>query len=144
MNEISEKLTSLSVTDIILSFRDALVCLYPILIKLDCLSDDTQFYDDFDEVAEKLWNVLVVSSLKWKFGLDLNPTLPTYGFSGFPDSPNKIIISNPNPISGCRFIQFVGNREFGNELFNAVDIESLDGKVNQVKLTSDIQFDWVH
>jgi hypothetical protein len=77
---VSQKVAALSETDLVREFRKALVALYPILRRLDCLEDDTQPYDDYDAVAEALWHVVVERSLMWKYGLDAPPRLPPYGF----------------------------------------------------------------
>lgn len=74
MGEVSEKVARLSETELLTEFRTALVALYPILRRLDCLEDDTQPYDDFDKLAKCLWDVLIRNSLPWKYGLPLLQT----------------------------------------------------------------------
>jgi hypothetical protein len=59
MPAADDKLASLTDTQILREFQVALVAIYPVLQRLDCLSDDTQPYDDFDSVTERLWDVLV-------------------------------------------------------------------------------------
>lgn len=81
MGEQSEKLQSVSETEIVLAFRRALVTLLPILQQLDFVVGDTFLYDSFERVAEGLWGELVLDSLRWKYGLDESLKLPRYGGS---------------------------------------------------------------
>ncbi len=97
MKEVSKKLETKSVTEIVLAFRQALISLYPMLVDLDILADDTQPYDDFDQVAEKLWEVLVVGSLKWKFGIESDAILPPYGFQGHGGASSRIVVYSSGP-----------------------------------------------
>ncbi len=78
MSETSRKLQAISTTEIVQEFRRALVSLYPSLEKLDLMAEGSG-YDESEEIEEKLWDILVVQSLKWRHGLDSAPNLPQYG-----------------------------------------------------------------
>jgi hypothetical protein len=123
MGEVSERVARLSETDLLAELRNALVALYPILLRLDCLENDTQPYDDFDSIAEVLWGVLVRGSLAWKYGLDVPPDLGRYGF-GIAGADGYLEVSGPEGTG--RFVQFIGHRPFGPEPFNAVSAERSD------------------
>ena len=138
MHEFSEKLKGLSVQDVLLEFRKALISLYPSLVVLDILEDDTQLYDDFDKIAEILWDVMVIGSLAWQDGLKEKPKLPTYGFAEIGDAEQYIFVDSA--LATGRFIQFVGDRYLGEELFNAVEIAVDGDDFHRVKLDKTIQF----
>jgi hypothetical protein len=128
VGEISDKVAGLSDTQFLAEFRHALVALYPILLRLDCLEDDTQPYDDFEAVAEGLWGVLVLRSLAWKYGLDRPPDLGRYGFEE--SGPDGFIeVRSPELAAAGRFVEFVGCRAFGAEPFNAVAAVNTGGRV---------------
>jgi len=140
--EVSEKLSQLTETEIVTSFREALVTLFPILQRLDCISDDTQPYDPFDAVAEALWNVLVVESLRWKHGLDAAPQLPRYGFWDSTPGPAGYIEVRSSWAEPFRLIEFLGDRELGPEPFNSVRGVSATSQVQRVPFDGEISFGW--
>ncbi len=144
MGEVDEQVAKLSDTEIVLEFRNALVALYPILQKLSCLENDTQPYDDFDAVAENLWQVLVARSLKWKNGLDDIPKIQPYGFREAKEKLNGYI-EVESKLSGkkWRFTEFVGDRDFGTEVFNVVYGLNAKGEVELCGLWSDLSFNYV-
>jgi hypothetical protein len=143
MSEKSEKLALLSETEILLEFRKALVALYPSFVKLDCLENDAQPYDDFDQVAECLWDVFVVKSLQWKYGLDKAPQLPRYGFSSVGEGADGFIQVNFGD-KRYKFVSFHGNRAFGEDSFNCIGCEKLPGYTNyrEIHLDDTIKFEW--
>ena len=143
MAEVSEKVARLSDTEILGSFRDALVGLLPILKRLDCISDDSQPYDPFDRVAERLWDVLVLGSLKWKHGLDHTPQLPPYGFVGVPAGRDGYLEVRAPSIPPFRFVQFLGNRQFGAAAFNSVEGMNNAGASVSVPFDNRVSFSWV-
>jgi hypothetical protein len=144
MGEVEEQVAKLSDTEIILEFRNALVTLYPILQKLACLENDEQPYDDFDSVAENLWEVLVARSLMWKYGLDNIPKIQRYGFRETKEKLNGYIevVSN---LSGkkWRFTEFIGDRNFGTEVFNVVLGLNAKGEIKVCGLWSNLSFSYV-
>ncbi len=143
MGEVSRKVERFSDTEFVAEFHNALGVLYPTLQRLDCLEDDTQPYDDFDSVAECLWEVLVQRSLMWKYGLDAIPQLPRYGFNTQDIGPDGYIqVRTASPPKEFRFVQFIGNRRFGPEPFNAV--EGIDGSGNKILIKFDerVSFVW--
>jgi hypothetical protein len=117
MGEVSERLALLSERDLLAELRNALVALYPVLLRLDCLEDDTQPYDDFERIAEALWDVLLCGSLAWKYGLDVPPDVGRYGFEGT-GADGFIEVSGSQ--GAGQFVEFVGDRGLGPEPFNAV------------------------
>ena len=142
MAEVSEKVSQLTDTQILLAFHEALVALYPTLQRLECISDDTQPYDPFDRIAEALWSELVLESLRWKYGLESPPQLPTYGFSGVPPEPDGYIEVRCASSEPFRFIQFLGDRDLGLEPFNSVRGVSLHGLPKSVRLDNQVSFAW--
>ena len=142
MAEVSEKISQLSDTQILQSFREALVALYPILQRLDCISDDTQPYDPFDRVAEPLWKELVLESLRWKYALASPPRLPPYGFAGVAPGPDGYIEVRSSSSAPFRFIQFLGDRKLGLEPFNSVHGVSATGEPTSVQFDDRVSFAW--
>jgi hypothetical protein len=140
--EVSERVRQLSDTQILLAFREALVALYPILQRLDCISDDSQPYDPFDRVAESLWKELVLESFRWKYGLEAPPLLPPYGFSGGSPGLDGYVEVSSRSAEPCRFIQFVGDRTLGLEPFNSVQGVSLHGVHKSVRVDEQVSFSW--
>ncbi len=144
MGEVEEQVAKLSDTEIVLEFRNAIVALYPILRRLACLENDTQPYDDFDSVAENLWEVLVARSLMWKYGLDDIPKIQRYGFRETKEKLNGYIEVESN-LSGkkWRFTEFIGDRDFGTEVFNVVLGLNAKGEIEVCGLWSDLSFAYV-
>ena len=128
MSEREANLAALTDTDLVREFRNALIAVYPILRRIACLEDDTQPYDDFDIVAESLWDVIVVRSLVWRDGLEDTPPSTAYGFVDSPSPEESFFLVSGPRVSG-RFIEFVGDREFGTEPFNAVRVATDEGTV---------------
>lgn len=141
MGERSEKVAALSETDLVFGFRSALVALYPILQRLDCLEDDTQPYDDFDQVAECLWDVVVRRSLAWKYGLDAPPDVGVYGF-GEPGADGCVTVQRPGEPEPTAFVSLIGDREFGLEPFNAVIGRRVDGELTRIPWGPELVFRW--
>ncbi len=141
--ELEPSLASMSDSDVIRSFRDALIAVYPTLQRICCLEDDTQPYDDFDSVADVLWEVVVLNTLKWRDGLRDLPELPPYGYSQVPIGSDGFIEVNAPGSQPFRFIQFIGDRSFGAELFNAIDGVGSEGTAVRYPITEDISFKWV-
>ena len=143
MAESSVLLQSVSDSNILRNFRSALVALYPMLVAVDCLEDDQSLYDPFDRVADCLWNELVLKSLQWKYGLNSEPKLPSYGVSGVgPGAGGYFQIRNDEVVCG-QFICFIGDRAFGEELFNAIAISSNSNKQCHIALSDSITFTWI-
>ncbi len=144
MGEVDEQVAKLSDTEIVFEFRNALVALYPILQRLACLENDTQPYDDFDAIAENLWKVLVARSLMWKNGLDNAPKIQPYGFRESKEELNGYIEVECNS-SGekWRFIEFIGDRNFGTEVFNVALGLNAKGEAEVCGLWSNLSFSYV-
>jgi hypothetical protein len=144
MGEVDEQVAKLSDTEIVLEFRNALVALYPILQRLACLENDEQPYDDFDSIAEHLWQVLVARSLMWKYGLENIPKIQHYGFRENKEKLNGYIEVESN-LSGekWRFTEFIGDREFGLEVFNVALGMNAKGEIKVCGLWSDLSFVYV-
>jgi hypothetical protein len=141
MNELNSKLSKLNETDFITEFHKSLVSLYPTLTKLECLENDTQPYDDFDEIAECLWNIFVCKSIAWKYGIDNKLEIGKYGFEEI-GKDGYIEIINNKTNDKIRFIEFIGNREYGNEPFNAIRGINSTSKRIQVQFTENLNFKW--
>jgi hypothetical protein len=144
MVDTDEQMPKLSDTEIVFEFRNALVALYPILTRLSCLEDDTQPYDDFDSIAENLWRVMVARSLMWKYELPDVPKIPPYGFVEHKDELDGYIeVSSIRTKKVWRFLQFIGNRQFGDEIFNAVEGINENGEIDLCGLWSNLSFKYV-
>jgi hypothetical protein len=142
MGEASEKLAGLTDADLVGKFREALLAVYPVLLWLDCLEDDTRPYDDFDEVAECLWRVVVCKSLGWRAGLDSPPRLSRYGWDEV--GPDGFIeVAGGELAEPCRFVCFIGDRRFGPAAFNAVQCVGRSGAVMSVAWGPSLRFRWV-
>ena len=142
MGETSETLQAVSETEIVQSFQAALSVLYPILLKLDCIEDDTQLYDPFDKIAEVLWDELVLQSLKWKYGLNEKPRLPPYGFSGMQPCLDGYIRVRTAKADHLRLICFIGDRAYGESPFNAVAVAGSTGEQTTIALAEVSSFHW--
>ncbi len=144
MGETDEQILQLSDTEIVIEFHNALIALYPILQRLFCLEDDTQPYDDFDSIAEKLWEVIVARSLMWKYNLSVIPKIQPYGFVEYKEKLNGYIeVTSPKTDKTWRFLQFIGNRKFGDEIFNVVEGVNEKGDVDLCGLWSNLSFKFI-
>ena len=143
MGEVSEKLTKLSDARILGLFREALVQLCPLMSELDILDDDSQPYDDFDIIVDALYDVMVSTSFRWKYGLDSKPLLPKYGMFRLVHSGPFIRVTSTHLDEPGRFVQFIGNRAFGSDYFNAIDIETPQGLQHNIGFAEDVAFEYV-
>jgi hypothetical protein len=135
------KLELMPENDILFEFRNSLVALYPILIKLECIENDTQPYDNFDEIAESLWKVLVCKSFAWKYNFDTIPEISKYGYDEI-GADGSIEILDARTNETMRFIEFVGCRDLGIEPFNAISCVNKNGNRVKIEFSSDLQFKW--
>jgi hypothetical protein len=141
VGEVSAKLTGLTDADLVAKFREAILAVYPVLLRLDCLEDDTRPYDDFDEVAECLWRVVVCKSIAWREALDGAPRLSRYGWDEVgPDG--FLAVSGGGLPAAARFVALIGDRRFGPEPFNAVQCVGNSG-VASVPWGPGLRFEWV-
>lgn len=136
-------LAEVSDTELLNAFRESLLAVYPVLKRLSCLEDDTQPYDEFDQVAETLWETVVLGSLRWRDGLDRLPELPRYGYAGVVPGPDGYIEVRIPGSAPFRFIGFAGSREFGPEPFNAVHGVTSEGSAVAISLQPNVSFRWV-
>jgi hypothetical protein len=144
MRTADEKHGSLTETQILREFRAALVAVYPVLQRLDCLADDTQSYDDFDSVAECLWDVIVCRTLKARYGLSKPPRLTRYGFDTPIGEDGFIeVIPATRRAQAFRFVECIGDRKFGPESFNAVRGVLPDRSPVSIAFSPDIEFRWI-
>ncbi|HEY7314877.1 MAG TPA: hypothetical protein VH643_36360 [Gemmataceae bacterium] len=142
MGDASEKLVGLTDTDLVAKFREALLAVYPVLLRLDCLEDDSRPYDDFDEVAECLWRVAVCKSIGWREGLDSPPRLSRYGWDEV--GPDGFLAVSGSGLAGpSRFVCLIGDRRLGPEPFNAAQCVSSSGLVVSVPWGPELRFEWV-
>jgi hypothetical protein len=133
------QLAQLTDTEIVLAFREALLGVLPIAIKLECLADDTQPYDDFDAIAEVLWDVLARRSFEWKYGLSAL-SLPQYGMYGSVKTLGARVIVRDRQLAAT-FVEFIGDRSFGPEPLNAVGVMDGAGSPQRWQLTSVVRFE---
>ncbi len=135
-------LAAMTDTDVLRSFREALVAIYPVLQRLHCLEDDSQPYDNFDSVAEVLWEVVVLNTFLWRDGLSGLPQLPPYGFFQVPPGADGYIAVHAPGLAPFRFIQFIGDRSFGPEAFNAINGVTPEGTTVACPFSPTVQFSW--
>jgi hypothetical protein len=128
--------------EIILSFRDAIIGILPVALRLECLQDDTQPYDDYEAVAEALWAVFVERSLAWKYELSESPQLPRYGMYGgtIHDRPCIMVQRGTEQ---ARFVEFIGDRKYGANPFNTAGVMLTSGEARRWPLTSELHFTFV-
>jgi hypothetical protein len=69
-----------SVEEVMIIFRDALASLDPFLAKARISSKEGKQYDDYDAIAEMLYEKIVINSIKWSFADSQEIELPVYGF----------------------------------------------------------------
>ena len=140
--EMSQKLAALSDTDLVSTFREALLAVYPVMLRLDCLEDDSQPYDDFEEVAECLWRVIVCSSIGWREGFERRIQLSRHGWDEV--GPDGFIgVSGGGLPHSARFVGLIGDRRFGPEPFNAVQCILEPGNVLSIAWSPSLHFRWV-
>ena len=138
MGETSSRVKALSDTEIILTFRDALVALSPVLSKLD-LIESSSGYDDFDELAESLWEILVVRSLMWKYGLDSPPSLPRYGFTEL-GADGHIQVTSRHGTG--RFVEFVNLEGVDTSPFSVAVVLLPSGSRRDLAVDESVEFTW--
>jgi hypothetical protein len=145
MAKPGHKLAKFSETDLVGEFRNALLAVYPTMQKLAALDDDLTTYDEFDRLAETMWEVIVQNSLMWKYKLEHPPLIPRYGFAQWADlSDGFIETSSLQHGMHCRFVQFSGNRDFGPQPFNVViGVNEFEEKF-MFQYSPDLQFRWMH
>jgi len=140
--ETSKKLAALSDTDLVRAFREALLKLYPLMLRLDCLEDDSQPYDDFEEVAECLWRVVVCSSIGWREGVENRIQLSRHGWNEV--GPDGFMgVSGGGLPRSARFVGLIGDRRFGSETFNAVQCVTDSGDMLSIAWSPSLTFRWV-
>lgn len=145
MNRSDDKLLSLTETQILTEFRTALVSIFPVLQRLDCLADDTQPYDDFDVVADCLWDIIVCRTLMVRDRLEKPPRLTRYGFDSPIGEDGFIeVVPQLESVPPFRFVEFIGDRKLGAESFNAVRGRSSDGSLIQIAFSPEVEFRWIH
>ena len=49
--------------ELIVEFREAISAIYPILRRIGAIESDEQLYDDYDLIAEAIWNVIVCTTM---------------------------------------------------------------------------------
>jgi hypothetical protein len=138
---MKKSITQFEDKDILVGFRNALISLLPILIDFECLEDDGQPYDDYDEIAECLWNVIVCNSFAWKNGIDGSLEIGKYGFDEIGKDGFIEVIDNQSN-ERIRFIEFIGNREYGTEPFNAISGVNQSGERIDIQFTQELNFKW--
>jgi hypothetical protein len=119
-----------------------LKAIYPSLTKLDILENDYSFYDDFDMIAESLWDIMVINSLKWK-GLDISKIEnKRYGFAieSVSSESDLILVKMKDTKERYCFVQFIGDRNVSDELFNSVEILGTDKKIIRKPLDKIAEF----
>ena len=144
MAELSEKVAPLSETEILAAFREALVAVHPILRRLDIVSDAGDAYDDYDQLAEALWETLVLRTLMWKHGLDSPPRLPRYGFFQVPAGADGYIEALPASGVAFRFVEFLCDPSTRSSLFTVVRGENASGAVVEAKWDASLKLQWQH
>jgi hypothetical protein len=142
MGEVSEKVSQLSETEVVTAFRDALVAAHPALRRLDIVSDAGDVYDDFDRFAESLWDILVLRTLMWKYGLDTPPQLPRYGFFKVLAGVDGYIEAVPASGAVFRFVDFLCDAADHSAPFTVVRGESARGDAIEAKWDSSLKFTW--
>ncbi len=101
--------------------------------------------DEFDRLAETMWEVIVQNSLMWKYKLEHPPLIPRYGFAQWADlSDGFIETSSLQHGMNCRFVQFSGNRDIGPQPFNVVIGVNEFEEQFMFQYSPDLQFRWMH
>lgn len=80
-----------SVEEVMTIFRDALASLAPFLHKAHISSKEGEQYDDYDAIAELLYEKIVINSIKWAFADSDEIEIPTYGFEFDPEKHTAFI-----------------------------------------------------
>lgn len=80
-----------SVEEVMTIFRDALASLAPFLDKARISSKEGEQYDDYDAIAELLYEKIVINSIKWAFADSEEIEIPAYGFEFDSERHNAFI-----------------------------------------------------
>jgi len=67
-----------TVNDLMRILRRALLVLAPVMAEAHIHLEEGKAYDDWDEVAQSLYKNVVVRSIQWSEGLDLQLSMPAY------------------------------------------------------------------
>jgi hypothetical protein len=142
MDETDPKLVSLSEDQILRLFHDALVGLYPIMNSLAIMEDQQAPYDDYEEIVDVLWRVMVGHSLAWKYGLDAPPELQRYGWDRQETSGGYISVFDKR--SGTTYFcsDFFGRPPQTDPPFNFVSATDASGNSIELPYGPDIEFRW--
>ena len=135
----------MSPQELTLEFHTALRALLPSLIKVGAVQSDEQAYpDELDAIVEPLWRSMVCSTLGYGIGLDRALNLPRYGFSRDNGRTEAVMIATGTSAGDGRFVQFIGDRTFGNDQLNAMDIQHEDGFIVRVPFSANVRFSLSH
>lgn len=80
-----------SVEEVMSIFRDALASLAPFLAKARISSQEGKQYDDYDAIAEMLFEKIVINTIKWSFADSEEIEIPVYGFEFDPKKHTAFI-----------------------------------------------------
>jgi hypothetical protein len=75
----SEERWATSVRDLVLNFRDALAALTPYMDRVKIGWRDAEAYDDWDEIAQGLYENMVLRSILYSIGQEEGLSTPEYG-----------------------------------------------------------------
>ncbi|CAN5716502.1 hypothetical protein BH11PSE13_BH11PSE13_11160 [soil metagenome] len=131
----------MSPNELIMEFHTALKALLVSLVKVGAVqSDEDAYSDELDTIVEPLWQSMVCSSLGYGAGLDRVLNLPRYGFSRDNGRVEAVMIATGTSAGDGRFVQFIGDRTFGNAQLNAMDIQRADASIVRVAFSDDVRF----
>ncbi|KAA0219291.1 MAG: hypothetical protein EDS66_17715 [Planctomycetota bacterium] len=142
MAETDSKLVHLSEDQILRLFHDALAGLYPVMNALAIMEDQRCPYDDYDDIADVLWRVMVGRSLAWKYGLATPPELQGYGCVRQETSGGYISVLDRRTGTSYFFTDFVGSPPQADPPFNIVRATDASGHSVELPYNSDLEFKW--
>jgi hypothetical protein len=81
----------------------------------------------------------------WRYGLSELPRLPRYGFFDTPIGEDGFfeVVPSIGTTQPFRFVEFIGDRRFGSEPFNAVRGMLPDRSPVGVAFSPEIEFRWI-
>jgi hypothetical protein len=142
MAETDPKLVRLSEDQIVRRFHDALVALYPILDDLAIMEDQQCPYDDYDDLADSLWGILVGRSLAWKHGLEAPPEIQRYGGTRHDTAGGYISVIDRLTGAEHFFNDFVGSPPQADPPFNIVRATDDSGADIELPFGPHLEFRW--
>jgi hypothetical protein len=119
-----------------LIFRDALAAVAPVLERAHMHSDDLRAYDDWDEIAQALFDNIVVRSIRWSDEVGADVNLGRYATLGQEHAQAAQVVVQDGSAHEWKSFHSFASRERPFDTVEALAADSVT--------TTDIRIDNVH